>query len=278
MTKEAPAAQALPHLSARQYHAMLERQSCSMLKWLLKSPAHYRERLTAPAGTSASMAFGSLVHLLVLEPSTLPFEYHVVPQKTRRARTAHTEDSRILITEVELHEARRVADRVLATPVLGRPFFKFVEEGKPELTILFDDPTTSVACRSRIDLWHPDIVFDLKTSRHACPVAFRRSALELHYDMQAYMYSLADALLERREAANPFYFLAAENTAPHVVQVVKAGEPFVRNGQSKYQHAIALYKACSELEHWEPIAHESTLELDPWEAFDPKAAAAGVMA
>lgn len=249
-----------------------------MLKWLLKSPAHYLERRTAAPASSPSMAFGSLVHLLVLEPSTLPFEYEIVAEKLRARRSTPRLDPRTLVTEVELHEARRLAERVLTTPIQGRPFYKFVEEGKPELTILFDDPTTSVACRSRIDLWHPDFVFDLKTTRFACPVAFRRSALGLHYDMQAYMYGLADALLEGRDYTKPFYFLAAESTLPHVVQVIRAGEPFVANGQAKYQYAMGLYKACSDLDHWVSLAGESILELEPWEAFDPQAAAVGVMA
>ena len=43
----------------------------------------YLERRTAAPASSPSMAFGSLVHLLVLEPSTLAFEYEVVAEKLR---------------------------------------------------------------------------------------------------------------------------------------------------------------------------------------------------
>jgi hypothetical protein len=270
--------QCLENLPASEYHAMLERQSCSMLKWMLESPAHYLHRLSRPIEKgSRSMDFGTLVHLLVLEPYRLAFDYEVVAvrasMRQSSAKRKDPFDHRVQVTEVELHEARTLADRILHAKISGRPFARFLEEGKPELTLLFEEEVTGVSCRSRLDLWHPEVLFDVKTTRHNCPVAFRRSALELHYDMQAFMYGQADAMWTSRTSLKPFYFLAAENAPPYTVQVVRAGESFLENGQNKFRRAIALVKACAALDHWPDTAQQSTLEIEPWQAFSAQTVA-----
>jgi hypothetical protein len=159
-------------LPAHLYHAELARHSCSMLKQMLVSPGHYVRQFFTHRASSPAMAFGSLVHLLVLEPHRLPERYAVIPGtgrpspgERREAQILHP--GREILSEVELHEARIAAERVLLRQVRGRPFQEFVREGLPEVTFFFQDPVTNLACRARIDLWHPEAVFDLKTTRHA---------------------------------------------------------------------------------------------------------------
>jgi hypothetical protein len=265
-----PPPQRITDLPARDYHAMLQRQSCSMLKAMLQSPAHYLQRLLhAREPTSPSMEFGRLVHLLVLEPMQLAHSFEIVVERVRGEQ--RTRDGRSVITEVQLHAARGLADKILATTYKGRPLYRFVQEGACELTLLFDDPVTATACRSRLDLWHPELIFDLKTTRHACVEGFQRSALQLHYDLQAYMYCLADAVCESRAAARPFVFIAAESSPPHTVHVLQAGESFLANGQQKYQRAISLVRGCTTTDYWPDGGTAATLEIEPWQAYEPRA-------
>jgi hypothetical protein len=63
-----------------------------------------------------------------------------------------------------MHQARSLAQQVLDKPFKGRPFGCYVEEGVPEVTFFYSDPVTGVPCRARLDLWHPDLLFDLKTT------------------------------------------------------------------------------------------------------------------
>lgn len=267
----------LVKLSASEYHSDVGVQSCSQLKAMLNSPAHYQLQFTERSGSTESMAFGSLVHTLLLEPNLLPFEYAVYPGK-RDGRDAAVKEfarqhsGKFVLDEVELQQARLVADRVLhrririGTQDTGRSFGQFLEEAEREVTIYFDDPTTGVRCRTRLDIRHPEVLFDLKTAVDVGRVPWLRSALRLHYDMQAYMYSLADCLHEGRERPLPFIFLAAANELPYSVSVFTAGETFMKEGALKYARALGAYQACTQVELWPDQGEDAVLELDPWQA------------
>lgn len=262
------------------YHASLERQSCSLLKPLLQSPAHYRAQFFQSRSGTAAMDFGSLIHLLVLEPGRFHMEYAILPPEIKAATAAgrafaKKNAGRKLLTELELHDARRMAQRVLERPYKGRPFGRFVEEGEPEVTIFFNDPVTDTPCRVRLDLWHPDILFDLKTTRQNSTEGFVRSSVELHYDLQAYMYALADFLHRGSAQPKPFVFMAAQSANPCTVSALTAGSTFMENGRAKYERCTALYKACRELDYWPDDGAEEDIEISPWQAFRVPQAAIG---
>ena len=77
---------------------------------------------------------------------------------------------------------------------------------------------------------HPDIIFDLKKSVDVTRSGWLRSALGFHYDMQAYMYSLAECLFSGRERPLPFVFVVGENSGPYSVSAFTAGESFIAKG------------------------------------------------
>lgn len=202
----------------------------------------------------------------------LPLQYVVAPG-TERPKGAELREIQQrcpgleVITEIELHEARMAAERVMDREVMGRPFGDYVREGEPEVTFFYDDPTTGTPCRTRLDLWHPQAVFDLKTTRHATVPAFANSAVDMHYDLQAYMYCLADACIHGLPEARPFIFMSVESSRPHAVHVLRAGESFLANGRAKYERAIALVAACSATDHWPDNSTQDQLEIAPWQAF-----------
>ena len=262
-------------LPAHLYHFELARHSCSMLKQMLVSPGHYMQQFVSQRTSSPAMQFGSLVHLLALEPHRLPEHYAVIPGtgrpspgERREAQLLHP--GREILSEVQLHEARIAAERVLQRQVRGRSFRKFVEEGLHEVTFFFEDPVTHLPCRTRVDLWHPEAIFDLKTTRHAAVAEFSRACITLNYDLQAYMYCLADARFEARECARDFIFLAVQSDAPHPVHVLSAGESFMTNGEAKYVRAISLAHACTAADYWPDNSSDGTLEIQPWQSFEAR--------
>ena len=272
---KATGSQTIRNLPAWLYHAELDRQSCSLLKPLLISPAHYRAQFFRARQSTAAMEFGSLIHTLVLEPFRFHAEYVVLPARerlgiaeVRKVRAKHP--GKHLIAEVDLHRARQLAQRVLERPFRGRPFGRYLEEGEPELTVFYDDPVTGVACRVRIDLWHADYLFDLKTTRHSLAEPFVRSAVDLHYDMQAYMYTLADVVQHGLDVPRPFVFMTVDSAEPFTTSARMAGSTFLENGRTKYQRAIGLYKACSDLDYWEEDSGtEDEIQIEPWQEYRP---------
>ena len=258
-------------LDAGIYHAGIDSQSCSLLKAMLTSPAHYKAQFFAQRTNSPSMDFGTLIHNLVLEPGSFSKEYAVYPGK-RDGRSQEFKTfcgknpGRTVIDEVEFRSAKILADKILDRVVVGRPFGDWVSEGTPEATVYYDDPTTGVRCRVRIDLWHPEVTFDLKTTIHAHSGTWLRQALSLHYDMQAYMYSLAATLYSGCSSPKPFVFIAAESDVPHSVSVYTAGSSFIENGGKKYQSALGGYTACARVNHWPDAGSDTVLEINHWQA------------
>ena len=264
-------------LDAHTYHASVDIPSCSLLKAMLNSPAHYQAQLLASQNKSAARDFGSLVHTLVLEPGNFSREYAVFPGK-RDGRDSDfkafcaTNAGRNVIDEYELASASELADKVLQRQVHGRPFGDFVSEGIPEASLFYTDPTTGIQCRARIDLLHPEAIFDLKTTMHPTPSSWTRQALALHYDMQSYMYTLAVSLFRGLTTPPPFVFIAAENERPHSIGVYTAGGTFMENGGRKYQAALGGYAACCKVGHWPDASTDTVLEIDHWQAMTDRPA------
>ncbi len=257
--------------TASQYHASKWAQSCSMLKPCLTSPAHYLQALVSRPAASPALDYGTLLHTAVLEPHRLQEVAAVFTgdpadrRSIRLFREANPE--RIVLGLAAYLNLLTAASRVLDSLFRGRPFGLFVEEGIVERSLFYLDPHTDMWCRVRPDLWHPDFSFDLKSTRHATALAFQRHALDLHYDMQAYMYSLARCLFDGNEDAKPFVLVQVESEAPHGVLWRPAGHEFLENGKRKYETALDRLQACSATDSWSRPEGEEPLALEPWHQF-----------
>jgi hypothetical protein len=251
------------------YHSDLHIQSCSMLKGMMDSPAHYQRALIARRNSTKKMDFGSLVHLLTLEPHRLLASVAIYPgtspsvKESREFAQAHR--GMMIFDEPTFHMAEAAKDRLINTRVMGRLFGDFLSEGEAEASIYFTDPDTGVECRTRIDLRHPEANFDLKTTAYVHSDAWRRHALSLHYDMQAYMYSLADCLYRGAEDPKPFVFMSVENEYPLSTCSRRAGLSFMTEGSRKYKHAITAYAACAKADFWPCPSGEEVIEIEHWQ-------------
>jgi hypothetical protein len=263
-----------PHLPAAVYHADRDALSCSMLKPLLISPAHFQASLVTAGTSSAAKDFGSLVHLLLLEPQLVSAELAVYPgvgsardrdYKTFLANNSH----RLAVDEPTLASARRLAEKVASTRFRGRPIIHFIEESMTECSAYFTEPITGLRLRVRFDAYHPDFSFDLKTTRHATPSAFAHDAIGFGYDLQAYLYSLARSAYEGSAEAAPFVFITAETATPNSVCTHTAGSTFLENGAAKLRECLVTFKACTMVAHWPDLSCQTTLEINHWQEFVP---------
>lgn len=254
------------------YHADREIVSCSMLKPMLKSPAHYIAALTALHDTEA-MQIGTVYHALVLEPQTIHSVVALYPGPLDRSKDAQAfkaaNRDRICLPLTTFLTMQDVAARVRESEFRGRPFYRYIEEGEVEASLYFTDPTTGVRCRSRMDLWHPDYTFDLKTTSTCGPQAFQKHGLDLDYDLQGFMYSYARALFDGTSKAKPFVFVAAETSEPHSVFYMPANDSFINNGCAKYKSALSSLKACTLSDHWPAPFGEYDMDLLPWQTYSP---------
>lgn len=137
---------------------------------------------------------------------------------------------RLAVDEPTFADARRLVAKVADTAFKGRPLGRFIEESKRECSIYFTEPITGLRLRTRFDAYHLEFSFDLKTTRHASASSFVRDAVDLGYDLQAYMYGLARSNFEGTGTAAPFVFMTAETSLPNSVCSLVAGESFLENG------------------------------------------------
>jgi hypothetical protein len=263
-------------MPAHVYHADRDALSCSLLKPLLVSPAHFQSSLTACEKGTPAKAFGTLLHILLLQPETAGQEVAVFPGVAESRSKAFGEfealhPGKLVVDEPTFASALRMVPKIAETRFKGRPIQSFLEEAIPEATIYFTEPTTGLRMRVRLDAMHPDISFDLKSTRHANARAFARDAIDMGYDLQAFMYSLARCLYEGTEKAKPFVFIAAESSEPHSVSAFTASEAFVGNGALKFQACAAAFKACTASNYWPDLSAEVELEIEPWQQFSAKA-------
>lgn len=259
------------NMPAHEYHADRDALSCSLLKPLLVSPAHFQAGLVAADRCSRARDFGTLVHLLFLEPRAAAQELAVYPGVADRS-AAFTEfeakhSDRLVVDEPTFAQGRRVAEKLAETQYRGRPLQRFIEEAVTEATIYFTEPATGLRMRVRLDAMHPDVSFDLKTTRHPGMRAFARDAVDKDYDLQAYMYSLARCLYEGKTTAAPFVFITAENSAPYSVSTLEAGDNFMGNGALKFKACASAFKACTQTGHWPDLGTNAVIELEPWQQF-----------
>jgi hypothetical protein len=263
-------------LPAHIYHADRDALSCSLMKPLLVSPAHFQAGLASCEKPSPAKTFGSILHLLLLQPELAGQELAVYPGVAEArskpfADFAALNSDKLVADEPTFANARRLAQKVAETKYMGRPLARFIEESIPEATIYFTEPTTGLRMRIRIDLYHPEITFDLKTTRHAGSCSFARDAVDMDYDLQAFMYSLGRCLYDGTEAPKPFVFIAAENSDPYSVSTLKAGPAFMGNGSTKFQACAASFKACTATNYWPDLSCDGELEIEHWQQYNDKA-------
>ena len=143
-----------PDLPAHLYHADRDALSCSLLKPLLVSPAHFQAALTATQSSSDAKDFGTLLHLLLLQPHLTGQEVAVYPEivsPLSRDYKAFLEcnSHKLVVDEPTFTKARLLADKVRETRYKGRPLGLFLEEAQTEVSIYFTEPTTGLRLRVR---------------------------------------------------------------------------------------------------------------------------------
>jgi PDDEXK-like domain of unknown function (DUF3799) len=123
-----------------------------------------------------------------------------------------------------------------------------------ERVVLFDDPMTGLACKSRLDVVYTSpkrqnaLVLDFKITSARTQAQFLQTCYDYDYDRQAafYLYSLCQA--ETGEWADThrfrFVFVGVTKQSPHRLFVVDATSlpDFVEYGRKKYRFWLRKWR------------------------------------
>lgn len=215
-------------------------------------PALYRYQLAHPPEPTDAMTFGSAVHKLALGAGAEIVVVEADSWRTKAARQAamraHS-DGRIPLLRHDFDKAARMAAAVREVPLA----FNLIQPGtgKPERTLVWQDPETGIWCRAMVD-WLPFPLpgrryfpVDLKT----CPCAASEKVSKAIWDF-GYHISGAHYLDGIRvlgiDARPVMHFIFLEKDEPHLVNVVEldpialeAGRFYARQGRLEYAKCVA---------------------------------------
>ena len=208
-----------------EYHSWAALHSTASGHWM-RSAARGIDRWRTPdERSSASVRLGSALHLAVLEPDDFAAKVVRPPEVDRRTKAgraeyaAWNEDLPADAVVITPDDFDRCAG--MAASIRRHPFARGIvaADADKELSVVWDDPTLGLRCKSRLDFWHAEreLVVDLKTTRDLDQ--FGRSAATYGYHRQAAMQlraAVASALGARRPA---HLIVAVESEPPYEVVV-----------------------------------------------------------
>ena len=262
-------------ISIEQYHSG-PGISRSGLELFRRSPLHYwheylnpeREQRVAPdVITKASpLEFGNAFHCYVLEPEQFEKRYMVFEKadgrtkigKTINEQAALARGARELIDVKAFQEITNMSRSInLSSTAKG-----LIDGAVYEKSLFWVDSDTGILCKVRPDIWHSNMIGDLKSTRSAAPRDFQRDIHSYAYYVQAGMISEALWTLQGVNMMN-FVYVAVEKEAPYATALYKLDENAVNQGREEFKRTLHEFKACIDSGVW-PSYPDSVIDLPPY--------------
>lgn len=286
-----------PGISFPVYHSWFA-ASNSRLTTLRRSPAHLKAEMEKPTD-SANLLLGRACHAAILEPDDFAKHYLLAERCEAMKKTdgkrcsnagiiyngglgwlcgvhggdAMTDPGVTILTKADYECAIKVRDAVHA----HRARHLLPQVHGRELSIAWDDETTGVRCKARLDGHSPAIaggvVVDIKTTKDASKREFERSIHAYGYHRQGALY------LEGVNAvglpAEHFAIIAIEKEPPYAVAVYRLDEGALGVGSQEVfgeltpdgrkGGLLARYAECLRTDEW-PGYDENVQDvaLPPW--------------
>jgi exodeoxyribonuclease VIII len=239
------------------YHTEAPGLSCSGLKLIAKSPAHYQCR--DEYEETPAMAFGAAVHCAVLEPEVYANAYRVFADGTRftaKLKDEHAEQGLTPIKQADHDRIRRIAEAVRNHPDAAA----LLADGQAEASGFWKDPATGVQCKLRADFVNPGLraVVDLKTAGNpfgakngspARPEAWRNTVARTNGHWQPAWY-LTGASIITGERWEDFAWIVVEPDPPFVVGVYQASRNLIYQASEEIKPVVAKYADCLRRDEW----------------------------
>jgi hypothetical protein len=248
-----------PDESHEDYHRrVLGVASNSGLKWLRRSPAHYRAWCVGEIDRQDTKALrlGRIGHVCVLEPARFDREVLVEPdfgdKRSPRVRAdlaawreAQSLDA-IFISEGERESLMRIRDAVW-----GNAFARnFIENSIAEVSMRFRDDETGVPCKIRMDAFSEkfNAAADLKIVLDASPKAFSKSAYNYSYHTSQAFYVNGARILGM--PVENYVFIVVEKEPPYVVQCYHLDEAAEEVAFKQLSRDLPLLAKCAKQNNW----------------------------
>jgi len=241
------------------YHSGTARLTSSGAKELLRSPAHYMLKFGPRAKRkkpTSAMAFGTALHLLVLEgEAVFKNSIAVDPGINRRTKAGKQEWEEFIMRHEHVRDGMFfklsdidqlyfLRDAVFKHETAGH----LLSEGKPEVYMEWDDGETGAPCKMLADWVCGDMIVDLKSCVDASPPGFGRATYTFKYHLSAEFYKSGFSALNNGVVPE-WYWIAAEKETCQIA-VYTMDEAAIRLGAAAARSAINTYAECQKTGHW----------------------------
>jgi len=251
-TPAAPAAGRISRRISWEKYQALEEVNFSRLKNIAASPAHFKARWAeVQSDPTDAQRVGSAIHAAVFQPDVFLDEYVRWPGGRRAGKEweAFVEEvGEREILRAEDHDlCLKVRDAVRHHPVVA-PYLK---KGHPEVVVRWQDATTMIKCKARLDWASPHLaLLDLKSVRSTEPRTFGRAASPTGYGwvVQAAWYRHAWA--QASGDVLPFRFVAVEKEPPYDVTVFSVEEHDLVAADTIWRGWLGHLALCYERNEW----------------------------
>jgi hypothetical protein len=255
------------------YERLANRVNWSTLKYLKRSPAHYRAfTLERERADTDALRLGRASHVATLEPERF-LATHAIWDGGRRFgkdwdKFVSQNSGLEILTESQYQDAKAIADAVRNDVHAG----PLIRQGSAEVTMLWTHsqaangvPGFEIPCKGRLDFGaRAGAIVDLKTCRDASPDGFGRAAFQLDYLGQAAFYVDGHAIAGSGEHL-PYFIIAVEKEEPHVVQVYTVPERLLDMGRQVYRSLLARLWECRQRSEWPGYGNgPMELQLPRW--------------
>ncbi len=239
----------------------------SKLKWMARSPAHFKHALSVKEPPTKEQKIGHIFHTAVLEPHLLEKSYYLRPDTypgpTKALKWSgnsnfckdwladHSDREVITCDQQEMILSMRAS--VMEHPSARRA----LEAGKTEYSLFAKDPETGIGLKCRPDRLSGNTIPDLKSTIDASPEGFAKQVAKHGYDVQAAFYlDMANLCgLDKKY----FIFIAVEKEEPYAVGVYQLDEASIECGRSKYRRWLNTAAMCYDTGEWP--AYDSAIQV-----------------
>jgi len=209
-----------------------------------------------PVDTKA-LTLGKAAHTIFLEGLKVAEKYFAVDRlpntgegsrKAKNAFAAAAEDEgRALIREADWETATKLAEALFENPLVCAAF----SDGKPEQTLICQDPETGVWMRARPD-WLPDDVThlpELKTARNASQPGFQNAIKDYGYHIKA-AHLMECCKLVGLGTPKTFTHYVIESEPPYLVAIHTIPRESLEWGMTQRRAALHRFAECLEKDAW----------------------------
>lgn len=244
-----------------QHHACYDSISSSGLKEVLDSPYTYLEKTKErqngkPQKETKSMRFGTIAHLLVLEPNEFRKRIALIPEfgnskedKKKKALWLFDQPKEMIYFEDSEAGNKEYKNFVgVVNAILHHDeACEIFKEGVAERSGFYRDPVTGLWSRFRPDflstIFEGGLYTDFKTAQSSEYRAFLNQCMDLKYYVSMAMYREGYKILNGHHPKHSS-FVVVENKFPFEVAIYPPDDAFLEISHNWYRHSMDLLARC----------------------------------